>query len=313
MYTHFYGLNELPFELSPNPKYLLLTPRHREALANLQYGISARKSLTVLTGEAGTGKTTLIQAALTSEACRDTRIIHLANPTLTRAEFVEYLGRAFELTPEASRSKALLLTELQRELLRRRQAGVNTALVIDEAQVLEREILEEIRLLSNIETPSEKLLPLVLVGQPEFAENLNLPSMTQLKQRVALRCALGLLDETETYAYVEGRIKIAGGQAGTIFTREALALIHRAAAGIPRTISVICDNALVSGFASQMRPIGPEIVREVCADFDLHLGAQSRPAQTRPAAAAPAPPAEHNPTKAPLFSSFGRKRGFSFF
>jgi len=136
MYLDFYGLRELPFELSPNPKYLLLTPRHREALANLQYGISARKSLTLLVGEAGTGKTTLVHAALASEVCRDASIVHLANPSLTRDEFIEFLARGFDLSLQARTSKAALLSELQALLLTRRAAGLTTALVIDEAQCL---------------------------------------------------------------------------------------------------------------------------------------------------------------------------------
>jgi general secretion pathway protein A len=227
VYLEFYGLDALPFELSPDPKYLLLTESHREALANLQYGISARKSLTLITGEAGTGKTTLINAALSSASCRDARIVHLSNSMLSRDEFVEFLAARFMLSPEAERSKARLLAELERELLQRRAQGVTTALVIDEAQCLERELLEEIRLLSNIETPSEKLLPLVLVGQPEFAERLNLPSLRQLKQRVALRCELGTLTAAETAAYVTGRIRIAGGDVSTVFTRDALEEVHR--------------------------------------------------------------------------------------
>jgi type II secretory pathway predicted ATPase ExeA len=177
MYTTFYGLTELPFELSPNPKYLLLTGRHREALANLQYGISAGKSVTLLLGEAGTGKTTLVQAALASDVCQGARIVHLANPMLTRDEFVEFLARAFNLPDEARRSKTTMLAELERELLVRYNNGEKTALVIDEAQCLSRELLEEVRLLSNIETPGRKLMPIVLAGQPEFADRLNLPSL----------------------------------------------------------------------------------------------------------------------------------------
>jgi general secretion pathway protein A len=269
MYTEFYGLDALPFELSPDPKYLMMTPRHREALANLQYGISARKSLTLMTGEAGTGKTTLVNAALASQACRDARIVHLSNSMLTREEFVEFLAHAFRLSPEAASSKTRLLTELEDELMARRSAGITTALVIDEAQCLERELLEEIRMLSNIETPSEKLLPLVLVGQPEFAERLNLPSLRQLKQRVALRCELGTLSAEETAAYIAGRVRIAGGEASIIFTRDAVAEIHRGSGGIPRTISVICDNALVNAFALGIKPITADIIRDVCADFDL--------------------------------------------
>ena len=329
MYTDFYGLSELPFELSPDPKYLMMTSRHREALANLQYGISARKSLTLMTGEAGTGKTTLVNAALASPPCRDARIVHLSNSMLTREEFIEFLARSFQLSPEAAHSKATLLRELEDELLRRRSAGVTTALVIDEAQCLERELLEEIRMLSNIETPSEKLLPLVLVGQPEFAERLNLPSLRQLKQRVALRCELGTLSAVETAAYIAGRVRIAGGEASIMFTREAIEEIHRGSGGIPRTISVICDNALVNGFAVGIKPITADVIREVCADFDLNHRAAEQPMV--PAAAVPAHgPAARVPAggavknapvhadtardkAAPMFGSFGKKRRFSFF
>ena len=200
MYTTFYRLAELPFELSPNPKYLLLTARHREALANLQYGISARKGLTLLIGEAGTGKTTLVHSALASDACRDARIVHLANPMLSREEFVEFLARSFDLSPDARHSKTAMLAELEQSLRRRQDQGVTTALVIDEAQCLSMGLLEEVRLLSNIETPGQKLLPLVLAGQPELADQLNLPALVQLKQRVALRCTLGLLNAAETAA-----------------------------------------------------------------------------------------------------------------
>jgi len=333
MYIDFYGLDALPFELSPDPKYLMMTARHREALANLQYGISARKSLTLMTGEAGTGKTTLVNAALASPACRDARIVQLSNSMLTREEFIEFLARAFHLSPRAAESKTALLAELEDELLKRRAAGITTALVIDEAQCLERELLEEIRMLSNIETPSEKLLPLVLVGQPEFAERLNLPSLRQLKQRVALRCELGTLSAEETAVYIAGRVRIAGGQASIMFTREAIEEVHRFSGGIPRTISVICDNALVSGFALGIKPVHADLVREVGADFDLDKRAamaapvppapavpQSLPALvTRVAPQAPAPqpmPATvaNEVSDRPLFDSFGtRKRRFSFF
>jgi general secretion pathway protein A len=324
VYLEFYGLDALPFELSPDPKYLLLTESHREALANLQYGISARKSLTLITGEAGTGKTTLINAALSSASCRDARIVHLSNSMLSRDEFVEFLAARFMLSPEAERSKARLLAELERELLQRRAQGVTTALVIDEAQCLERELLEEIRLLSNIETPSEKLLPLVLVGQPEFAERLNLPSLRQLKQRVALRCELGTLTAAETAAYVTGRIRIAGGDGSTVFTRDALEEVHRFSHGIPRTISVICDNALVNGFAAGVKPITAALVRQVCTDFDFNR-TQPAPVDGRQLAAdAPvqSPPQRDVEASAerrsaedaqPMFNNFSRKRRFSFF
>lgn len=269
MYQAFYGLAELPFELSPDPSYLYLTPRHREALANLEYGISARKSLTLLTGEAGTGKTTLVRAALRSEACRSARVLYLNNPTLTRTEFLDFLAHGFGLTQQASSSKSEMLRQLERELVEGRRRGITTALVIDEAQSLSYELLEEIRLLANIESNTEKLLPLVLAGQPELAVRLNEPSLRQLKQRVALRCALGLLSLNETAAYMAGRIRRAGADGSTLFTREAVRLIYERSRGVPRTISVICDNALVSGFALQQKPVSAQIVHEVCRDFDF--------------------------------------------
>lgn len=313
MYTSYYGLSELPFELHPNPRYLLLTAKHREALANLQYGISARKSLTVLLGEAGTGKTTLVRAAMESVACRNGRILLLSNPTLTRAEFIEFLAGGFNLSQAARLSKTTLLRELESELTARRSQGVTTALVIDEAQSLSHELLEEVRLLANIETATEKLLPVVLVGQPELAVLLNQPSLRQLKQRVALRCSLGLLDLVETAAYVSGRLRVAGGNSSDVFTREAIELIHQRSGGVPRTISVICDNAMVSGFAAGTRPIGPDIIKEVCTDFDLGP-ASSRaappPRQERPVEASASP--SRNPADG-LFATFRRRRGFSFF
>jgi general secretion pathway protein A len=270
MYQHFYCLRELPFELTPNPKYLFLTARHREALSNLQYGLFSAKAVTVLTGEAGTGKTTLLRTALESDRCRDVRCIYINNPALTRAEFIEMLARRFELSPEAARSKTILLGELETVLHERRARGEITALVVDEAQSLSQELLEEIRLLANIETLTVKLLPLVLAGQPELAARLNDPTLRQLKQRVALRCEIGPFELPETAAYIASRIRNAGGEASRLFTREAVILIHERSRGIPRTISVMCDNALLSGLALGRQPVDREIVLEVSHDFDLH-------------------------------------------
>src|SRR5215831_6110298 len=177
MYQEFFGLRELPFDLSPDPRYLHLTRRHREALANLEYGITARKTLTVLVGEAGTGKTTIVRAALQSDACRAVRTLYLANPALTRNEFLDFLAAGFSLGLEAAESKSVLLQRLEEELLERRRLRVITALVIDEAQSMPVDLLEEVRLLANIETSSEKLLPLVLIGQPELADRLNEPGL----------------------------------------------------------------------------------------------------------------------------------------
>jgi general secretion pathway protein A len=269
MYQRFFGFREFPFELTPDPRYLYLTPRYREALSNLQYGLSAAKTVTVLIGEAGTGKTTLLRAALGSERCENVRTVYLNNPALTRQEFVEMLARRFELSPEAAHSKAVLLAELEAALHARRAGGEITALVIDEAQTLSPELLEEVRLLANIETATEKLLPLVLAGQPELSDRLEDSGLRQLKQRVALRCEVAPFDLAETASYIAHRIRIAGGEASRAFTREAVTLIHDHSRGIPRTISVICDNALVSGFALNRQPVDREVVLEVARDFRL--------------------------------------------
>jgi general secretion pathway protein A len=269
MYVQFYSLRELPFELTPNPRFLFMTARHREALSNLQFGLSTNKPLTVLIGEAGTGKTTLLRAALESDMCRHVRTVYINNPALKRDEFVELLARSFELSENAAKSKTVMLAELEAVLKGCRQRGDAVALVVDEAQALSDELLEEIRLLANIETAEEKLLPLVLAGQPELAARLNQVHLRQLKQRVSLRCEIEPLDLSETAAYVAARIRAAGGEPLKLFTREAVSLIHQRSRGVPRTISVICDNTLLSGFALGIQPVTRAVVAEVCRDFDF--------------------------------------------
>jgi general secretion pathway protein A len=287
MYERFYGLRERPFDLTANPKYLFLSSRHAEALSNLQYGIGARRGVTLIIGEAGTGKTTLVRAFLASAPGQNIECVHLYNPTLTRAEFIEFLARAFGLSAHAAESKTALLYELERALLGRRNAGIVPALIVDEAQSLPTELLEEIRLLANIETAEDKLLPVVLVGQPQLAVRLNAPDLKQLKQRIALRCELRPLSLAETGAYITERVRIAGGDATTLFSPDALQVIHQCSQGIPRTISVICDNALVNGFATGQRPVGWEVVREVCEDFDLSPSVRKPSAPAAPILAPP--------------------------
>jgi general secretion pathway protein A len=269
MYQRFFDLRELPFELTPNPKYLYLTPQHREALSNIQYGLSSAKAVTLVLGEAGTGKTTLLRTALRSDSCRHVNGVYLTNPALTRDEFVKTLAHRLGLGERAGESKADLLEALDRELPDRRERGQVTALVVDEAQSLSDELLEEIRLLANSETLTEKLLPVVLAGQPELRDRLNQPRLRQLKQRVALRCEIAPFGLAETAAYIAARIRTAGGHAGSLFTREAVMLIHELSRGIPRTISAVCDNALLTAFALGRRLIDCAIVQDVARDFDL--------------------------------------------
>ena len=238
------------------------------------------KSLTLLVGEAGTGKTTLISAALESDRCRNVHCVYLNNPTLTAADFVTILARRFELGAEAEIAKSVLLERLEGKLRDRRSRGEVTALVVDEAQSLSTSLLEEIRLLANIETPEEKLLPLVLAGQPELAERLEQPELRQLKQRVALRCELAPFELEDTAAYIASRITTAGGVPAQLFSQEAVRLIHQCSSGIPRTISVICDNALLSGMALERKRVDSALVAEVCRELRLTLPPDPVPAST---------------------------------
>ncbi len=270
MYEHFYGLRERPFELTPNPDYLFLTSDHREALTVLQYGISSRKGLTMLIGEAGTGKTMLVRTVLARKH-DSTHYVYLNNPTLTRSEFVEFLADAFRFNGQTSASKSVFLSRLKRALLERHSQGVGTALVIDEAQSLTHELLEEIRLLANIDTATDHLLSVVLAGQPELADRLNDPSLRQLKQRIALRCRLQPLTLEDTAAYIASRIRVAGGTSSDMFTRGAVITIHQLSHGIPRSINVICDNALVSGLAADRRLVDRQVVQAVCRDLDIDV------------------------------------------
>ena len=279
MYERFFGFREPAFELISNPKFLFFSAQHREALSNLEYGLSAAKPVTLLIGDAGTGKSTLLRAALDSDMCRNVSCVFIDNPTLTRAEFFETLASRFELPGDPEKSKATLLSRLETMIRSRQSRGAITGLVVDEAQALPDEILEEIRLLANMETPTGKLLPVVLAGQPELAVRLNDPRLRQLKQRIALRCELKPLDLTDTAAYIASRIRTAGGDPENIFTREAVTLIYQYSRGLPRTISVMCDNALMSGFALDQRPVDGEIVREVCRDFDLGAAVDSPPSK----------------------------------
>ena len=283
MYQEFFGLRELPFELTANTRFLFLTAKQREALSILQYGLMSAKALTLLVGDAGTGKTTLIQAALESERCQNVHCIYLNNPMLSAADFVVLLARRFQLGDEAAVSKVVLLERLEAKLRESRRAGEITALVVDEAQSLTTDLLEEVRLLANIETSAEKLLPLVLAGQPELAERLEQPNLRQLKQRVALRCELEPFELGDTAAYIAGRIHTAGGTPAEMFTQEAVRLIHDRSRGIPRTINVICDNALVSAMASGHRRVERAMINEVCRDLRL-LNANGWPALAEPSA-----------------------------
>ena len=305
MYERYYGLQERPFDLSPNPRFLCFTAQHHEALVHLQYGLSGRPGITMLVGEAGTGKTTLIRAALQGANGAST-IVHLSNPTLSRSEFFEYLAPGFGFSADAATSKIHFLRELDRALA---SDGPVLALVVDEAQTVPYELLEEIRLLTNAEGPTGRTLAVALVGQPELARRLDELPLRQLKQRVVLRCELTPLSLKDTAAYISGRVKTAGGEATRLFTRDAVVAIHQHSMGIPRVISVICDNALVNGFAADQRPVGVNCITDVCRALALPNATPRRDA-TSMAEAEREPVGVAAP--APMFTNIGRRR-FSFF
>ncbi len=274
MYRAFFGLRERPFDLVPNARYLFLTGVQREALSTLQYALTGPAGLTLLLGDAGTGKTTLVRTAMATLGDDRVECVLLSNPTLTRDEFYESLAEGFKLGHEAMESKATFLTALRARAEDRQREGKLTAIMLDEAQSLPDELLEEVRLLSNLETSTSKLLNVVLAGQPELGDRLNQTSLRQLKQRISLRCQLRAFDLPETAAYLAGRLRIAGGSPADIFTREAVAAIYEGSRGVPRVVNVIAENALLGGFAAQVKPITKALVQEVLRDFDLQRSAE---------------------------------------
>ncbi|MPZ20435.1 MAG: AAA family ATPase [Luteitalea sp.] len=272
MYRDFFGLSERPFDLTTNPRFLFLSSGHREALSVLHYGMAGDKGITVLVGEAGTGKTTLARAALAHYQSSEVLGLYLNNPTLTRQEFFEFVAHGVGLSPKVARSKATFLRELDALLGERRRSGKLTALIVDEAQAIPTEILEEIRMLANLESPTSKHLSILLAGQPELATRLNEPALLPLKQRVALRTTLTPFRLLETACYLAMRIRVAGGDPAAIFYRSAVERIHQVSRGVPRTINVVSDNALLTAFALKAKPVSTDIIAEVCRDLDVNMG-----------------------------------------
>jgi len=270
MYEQFYGLREPAFGSTPNRHFLFMTPQHRRALDSLQLGVRERKGITLLIGEAGTGKTTLVRALLAEIETAGGVYVYVNNPRLTRGEFVEAVARGLSLSEAAVRSKTTLLLEMEQALLSVAEAGKQAALVVDEAQSLSDEMLEEVRLLANVETDATKLLPLVLAGQPELAGRLGQHELRQLRQRVSLHCELVPLSLRETASYIVKRVATAGGDGAGVFTRDAVELIHERSGGIPRLVNTICDNALIVGHALSARPVTRKILLQVGSDRLLY-------------------------------------------
>ena len=269
MYKKFFQLQDPPFNFSPDPRYLYLTKSTQEALSALTYGIQSRKGFLLLTGEVGTGKTTLLNRLLDWLHEQDVAAAFVFNSQLQNVsqlfDFVlSELGIACE-----SRIKSQVLLKLNHWLLQRYRAGKTTVLIVDEAQNLSDQLLEEIRLLTNLETSSEKLLQIILSGQPELEQKLMQPQLRQLRQRIVLRCRTTPLSREETYGYIAERLRIAGGNGQPIFFREAMDAAHHYAKGIPRVVNLLCEHSLINSFAQGIKPIPASVVEEIAKEFQL--------------------------------------------
>jgi type II secretory pathway predicted ATPase ExeA len=270
MYKGYFGLKENPFNVSPDPRYLFLTKEIEETLSSLMYGIQTRKGIITLTGEVGTGKTTLVNRLLDWLRQRKTKTAFLFNSRMNSSQLFDFVLAEFDIQCE-SHSKSQQLMKLNQWLLERYRAGETAVLILDEAQNLTFPVLEEIRLLTNLETSTEKLLQIVLSGQPELGEKMNLPQLRQLRQRVMIRCKTGPLTREHTHDYVLERLKIAGASRGeqAIFSPAAMDTVHLYSLGIPRVVNLLCEHALINAYVEQQRPIQPKIIEEVAKEFQL--------------------------------------------
>lgn len=266
MYTNFYKLKERPFEITPDPRFLYLSESHREALAHLVYAVKERKGFTVITGEVGTGKTTLIQTLL-SRLDGTTRTSYVFNPKLGSTDFLHYVCQDFGLRG-VKKSKGQYISQLHAFLLECYARNENAVLIIDEAQNMDPNLLEEVRLLTNLETPKSKLLQVILMGQPELNTILDDFNSRQLKQRISLRYHMRPLNTEEMKKYITYRLIKARAEDTRLFTPKAVHRIFRYSKGIPRLVNVLCDNALLSGYAEGQHMIGDRIIREVIHKLD---------------------------------------------
>jgi type II secretory pathway predicted ATPase ExeA len=278
MYENFYGLKRSPFELSPDPRFFISTPSHNEALATLSYAVMRRKGFVVVTGEVGTGKTLLLRYLLELIGRNNVTCAFVYNPRLSVSDFLGYVLTDLKLS-SAGRTKGEMLSYLNDYLLVRSRRGATTAVIVDEAHLLSWELMEEIRLLTNLETSQYKLVQMVLVGQPELDKMLDSPELRQLKQRVGLRCQLKPLTFEESKGYIRRRLELAGANshAGATFPDETISVIHDFSHGIPRVINNICENCLISAYGKQTREITAELVREVSSDLRLSKVAVGSP------------------------------------
>src|SRR5262245_33546087 len=265
MYAQFYGLRESPFALTPDPRYLFMSEPHKEALASAVYGVQERKGFVLILGEVGTGKTTLIRHLL-GRFGPNIRSVFVFNPAVSFTELLQLILRDLEL-PCPSMRRVEMIDTLNDYLLKEAAAGRYVVVIIDEAQHLSPAVLEEGRMLSDLETARGKLIQILLVGQPELGEKLGRPELRQLRQRISLVAELKPLSHADTVEYVKHRLEVAGRADGRVFSDRALKVIHRASGGIPRLVNVLCDKALVLGYAAEAKVIKAKVIKEVLKDW----------------------------------------------
>jgi len=274
MYEQFYGFNEKPFSVTPDTKYFFASEKHKEALDSLIYTVQERKGFAVITGEIGSGKTTVWHNLL-HNIDGATKVALITNTHLTPKQMIVAILEDLEIPLKEKWTKIKLLNALNDFLLEQISLGCNVMLVIDEAQNLNTASLEEVRMLSNLETEKEKLLQIILMGQPELRQKLALPQLRQLRQRIVIRYHLYPLTFSETIDYIHHRLKIAGANGEMVFNTSALGKIYDYSKGIPRTINILCDRALLTGFIRDRKLISEDIIDEVANEMDEQTGSES--------------------------------------
>lgn len=275
IYNAYFGFAENPFNISPDPEFLYRSPQHEEALANLIYGVRSRKGFIVLTGEVGTGKTTMLECLRDYLESQRTEFAFLFNSRLTPDQFFEMMAFDFDLQCNR-KSKPEILVALNALLVQQAERGRTSVLIVDEAHNLDWEVLEEIRLLGNLENRQGKLLQIILAGQPELDRKLDATNLRQLKQRIVLRCSLHPLSPEEVTAYVETRLARAGMPNQQVFSPELLEEIYKRSRGIPRLVNLLCDNLLVTAFAMEQKTANIDMLDEVCEDLRLEWPGSTR-------------------------------------
>ncbi|MDH3454478.1 MAG: AAA family ATPase, partial [Desulfuromonadales bacterium] len=275
MYESFFALKEKPFSLTPNPRFLFLSKTHNEVYAHLIYGIESRAGFVEVTGEVGTGKTTILRTLLSHLDEKKYRVAFIFNPKLTAFELLRNINREFGVADDGL-SNPELIHSLNSFLMAENQAGRTPILVIDEAQNLSGEVLEQIRLLSNLETEEDKLIQVVLVGQPELRHHLSDHSLRQLNQRIAVRYQLRPLNREETSSYILHRLNIAGRPDGNVFSPRALSRVFQCSGGVPRRINLICDRALLTAYSEERGVVTRRDVSQAVAELaGMGEGSQS--------------------------------------